>query len=248
MGLVFALLGGGGGVIAVPTLLALFDLSLMEATAGGLAVVWAAAVTGTLGHARAGRVRWRVVALLGVPSMFGAVAGARLHPFVPEAVTRVIFSVVLLAAAAALARPKREPVGGRPAAGNLVLATTGLALGALTGFLGVGGGFLIVPALVLLAGLRLREAVGTSLAIIAASSLTGAASYLVAGHAPLALVLPVGVGAVLGALAGAPLAGRLPERWQRRAFIALSVSVALVMAWGAVHSDRSSPAPAIGHS
>lgn len=231
MGIVFSVLGAGGGIISVPVLLALFDIGLTEATAGGLGVVWAAALTGAVGHARAGRVRWREVGLVGLPSMAGALAGTRLHGLVPDRITMLLFSVVLLAATLAFLRPRRaEPEGGSPAPVP-VLVTVGLGLGVLTGFLGVGGGFLIVPALVLLARLPLKHAVGTSLAVIVAGSFSGTMGYLWAGQAPIALVLPVAAGAVLGALVGAPLAGRLPERPQRIAFAVLALSVAAGMAW-----------------
>ncbi len=238
MGVVFSVLGAGGGIISVPVLLALFPISLTEATAGGLAVVWAAALTGAVGHARAGRVRWREVGLVGLPSMAGALAGTRLHALVPDRVTMLLFSGVLLIATAAFLRPRSAEAQGSGPVRVPVLVVIGLGLGVMTGFLGVGGGFLIVPALVLLARLPLKDAVGTSLAVIVAGSFSGALGYLLAGQAPISLVLPVGAGAVVGALVGAPLSGRLPERPQRIAFAVLAISVAISMAWSA----RNAPA------
>lgn len=235
LGLVFSLLGAGGAILAVPVLLFGFGLPLAQATAGGLAVVWAAAVTGAVGHARGGRVRWRAVALFGGPSMLGAVAGAWLHARVPERVTLGLFAAVVLLAVALVVRAPRE-AAGMPELRAAVLAPVGLAVGVLTGFLGVGGGFLIVPALLVLARLPLKEAIGTSMAVIAGASFTGAATYLVAGQAPLAVVLPVGAGAVLGAAAGVPLGARLPERALRLGFAVLASAVALAMAWRAAAS------------
>ncbi len=230
MGLVFAVLGAGGGIIAVPVLLVLFKLPLSAATGGGLAIVFAAAVTAAMGHARAKRVDWRVVLLFGPASMLGAVLGAKLNALVPERVTSALFAVVLLLATASLFRKKREAPGAAP---KVVLVLVGLALGVLTGLLGVGGGFLMVPALVGLAQLPLHRAVGTSTALIAMSSLTGATTTLVQNTALIPLVLPIAAGAVVGALLGVPLSGKLPEKPVRAAFAALAVTVAAGMAWRA---------------
>jgi len=228
MGVVFALLGAGGGIIAVPVLLVLFHAPLTEATAGALAVVWAASVTGAFSHARGARVSWRTAVLVGLPSMAGAVLGAKAHALVPERLTLVLFAAVLLVATALMFRARSE-AHGEPRLEVALLVPVGLALGALTGFLGVGGGFLIVPALVTLTRLPLKLAIGTSMAIIAGSSLTGALTYVVEGAAPMDLVLPMGAGAVVGALLGAPLAGKLPERPLKVGFAVLALAVATGM-------------------
>jgi uncharacterized membrane protein YfcA len=227
LGVVFAVLGAGGGILAVPVLLVVFGTSMQTATGAGLAVVWAAALSGAVSHARAGRVDLRVGASFGLPSVVGAALGAKLHALVPERVTMVTFAVVLLAALGALFRRRREGTGQPVKLGLVMMA--GVVTGLLTGFLGVGGGFLIVPALTLFAGLALHRAIGTSMAIIALASFSGALVHLLAGHVPLELVLPMGAGAVLGAFVGAPLAGKLPERPLRLGFAALSVTVAVGM-------------------
>lgn len=230
MGLVFAVLGAGGGIIAVPVLLTLFALPMSSATAGGLAVVWAAAVTAAFGHARGKRVDWRVALAFGLPSMGGAMLGARLNELSPERLTTGLFALVLLVATVGMFRKKPE----NPKAAPLpVVLLAGLGIGVLTGYLGVGGGFLVVPALVMLAQVPLHRAVGTSTAIIAGSSLAGAVTTLV--HTPdlVRLVLPIAGGAVLGALVGAPLAGKLPEKPLRYGFAALAFAIAAAMAWRA---------------
>lgn len=227
LGVVFAVLGAGGGILAVPVLLFIFDTSMQTATGVGLAVVWAAALSGAISHARGGRVDVRVAASFGLPSVLGAALGAKLHALVPERVTMVAFAVVLLLALGALFRPKRDGSGARPRLVPMLLV--GLATGALTGFLGVGGGFLVVPALTLFAGLPLHRAIGTSMAIISLASLSGAVIHLIEGHVQLQLLLPMGAGAVLGAFVGAPLGGRLPERPLRLGFAGLSVVVAVAM-------------------
>ncbi|MEW5742760.1 MAG: sulfite exporter TauE/SafE family protein [Myxococcota bacterium] len=234
MGVVFSLLGAGGGIIAVPVLLGLFGVSMTEATAGALAVVWAAATAGTVGHARGGRVVWRAVLLVGPTSMLGAVLGAKLNALVPDTVTMLLFSALLLISVVFLLRAKAD-AQGTPRLDARSLAPVGLGLGAVTGFLGVGGGFLIVPALVTLARLPLKQAIGTSMALICLSSFSGAVTYVAAGQVPLGFVLPMGAGAMLGALGGAPLAGKLPERPLKVGFAVLAVSVSLGMGWKALH-------------
>lgn len=233
MGVVFSLLGAGGGIIAVPVLLTVFRVSMAEATAGALAVVWAAAATGTVGHARGGRVTWRAVVLMGLPSMGGGVLGAKLNPLVPERVTMGLFALVLLLATGLMFRAKSD-AQGEPRLAASFLVPVGLALGVMTGFLGVGGGFLIVPTLVTVARLPLKPAIGTSMAIITASSFTGALTYVLQRAAPMALVLPMGAGAMLGALGGAPLSGKLPERPLKLGFAVLALTVSLGMGWKAL--------------
>jgi hypothetical protein len=136
LGVVFSVLGAGGGILAVPVLLVVFKTSMAEATGAGLAVVWVAAVAGALSHGRAGRVDVRTALIFGVPSVLGAVAGAKLHVLVPERVTVGLFSLVLIAALAAMFRQKVETTSGVVASWKVV--TAGLATGVLTGFLGVG--------------------------------------------------------------------------------------------------------------
>ncbi len=226
MGLVFAVLGAGGGIIAVPVLLLLFSLPLRDATGAGLAIVFAAALTSAVGHARAKRVDWRTLVLLGPSTMLGAVLGAKLNALVPERITAGLFALVLLTATASLFRKKNEQASRAP---KWVLLAAGLVLGVLTGFLGVGGGFLLVPVLVGLAMLPLHRAVATSAALIALSSLAGGVTAMVTKPELIALVLPLAGGAVLGAVLGVPLAGKLPEKKVRVGFAVLSVTVAAGM-------------------
>lgn len=231
MGLTFAVLGAGGGIIAVPVLLLLFSLPLRDATGAGLAIVFAAALTSAVGHARAQRVDWKTVLVLGPTTMVGAVLGAKLNALVPERLTAGLFALVLLAATASLFRKKPESPKAAP---RWKVLGVGLALGVLTGFLGVGGGFLLVPVLVGLAMLPLHRAVGTSAALIAMSSFAGGVTAMVTRPELMTLVLPLAGGAVVGALAGVPLSGRLPERGLRVGFAVLASSVAVGMAVKAV--------------
>lgn len=231
LGLVFSVLGAGGGIIAVPVLLVLFALPMNDATGAGLAIVFTAALTSAVAYARARRVDWRTVLLLGPMTMIGAVGGAKLNAFIPERVTAALFAVVLLAATASLFRKKNEQPKRAP---TLLLLATGLALGVLTGVLGVGGGFLLVPVLVGLASLPLHRAVGTSTALIAMSSLAGGVTTMISKPHLATIILPVAAGAMGGAVLGVPLGGKLPEKGLRIGFAALSLTVAAGMAVKAI--------------
>lgn len=232
LGLVFSLLGAGGGILAVPLLMALYGLPANEAMGGGLAVVFIAALTAALGHARGKRIEWRTVLTLAPMTALGAVLGAKLNPLLPTQLTTVLFVLVLLGATGALFLKKKDAAPGERV-GVPVLLAVGLALGVLTGVLGVGGGFLLVPVLVGLARLPMRSAVGTSAALIAIGSLSGSVTVLL--HTPrlLPLVAPVAAGAFLGAMVGGPLGGKVPERVLRVGFAALSLVVAVGLSWKA---------------
>jgi uncharacterized membrane protein YfcA len=231
LGLVLAVLGAGGGIIAVPVLLLLHRLPLGAAMGSALAVVFAAAAPAALAHGKARRVDLRTALHFGPPSMLGAVLGTKLNALAPERLTYGLFAAVLVLATASLFFPVKSTEGS---ASRPMLVGAGLGLGVLTGFLGVGGGFLIVPALVRLARLPLHRAVGTSTALIAATSLSGAIAAVVHDPSNALLVLPIAAGAVTGALLGAPLSGRISPAPLRVAFTSLAVVVASVMSWKAL--------------
>jgi uncharacterized membrane protein YfcA len=226
MGLLISTLGAGGSVFIVPVLLFLFEEPLESATGTSLAVVFAAAAVGAIGHARRGTVNLRVVMLFGGASMVGALAGSFMHELAPESARLFLFGVAL--AIAAYRMLWGPPTGRAPPDPRAVrLVPLGLLLGVFTGFLGVGGGFLIVPALIWGARLQLHQAIGTSLAIIAMASSTAAIGHLSQGHVSPPLLLSVGSGALLGAALGAPLSGRLPEAPLRRVFGVMAALVAV---------------------
>lgn len=227
LGVVFSVLGAGGGILAVPALTLGLGLSLNNAASAGLAVVFAAAVTAAIGHARARRVELRTVLALAPTLTLGAVLGARLNPLLPERLTAALFAVVLVLATASLFRTPREVKSGPQSLG--VLAGVGLALGVVTGVLGVGGGFLLVPALGAFARLPLPRAIGTSAALIAIGSFAGGVTALSSRPALLPIVLPLAAGAVVGALLGVPLTGKLDPKRLRVGFAALSLLVAAGM-------------------
>lgn len=239
IGLAMGMLGGGGSVLAVPLLIYLLDQSVEEATTASLLVVAAGAVAGGLGHARAGRVCWRHAGTFTAAALPGIVAGTVAANTLGADALLVAFALVMLAAALATwrkAEEQPEPEGswdGGGACPPLRLPRdllAGLAVGFLTGFFGVGGGFLIVPTLAVALAFTMRTAVGTSLAIITATSLLGLLVHLLAGRSFDVEVTSVMAGAcVAGALAGAALAAHIPQRILGRAFAGLVTGVAVYL-------------------
>lgn len=230
IGLSLGLLGGGGSILAVPLLVYVAGLPAREAIATSLLVVGVTSAAALVTHARAGRVRWRTGLWFGAASMVGAYAGGRLAGYVPEVWLLVGFAVMMLATAVAMLRGRRAPAaatGARRAVGWVLL--DGAVVGLATGLVGAGGGFLVVPALVLLGGLAMPAAVATSLLVIALKSFAGLAGYLSSVSLDWPLALGVTAAAVVGSLFGARLAGRVPEALLRRGFgwfvLAMSVVV-----------------------
>jgi len=222
IGLSLGLLGSGGSILTVPVLHYLLGQPEKLAIAGSLLVVGLIAAAATIPYARSRQVDWRNVLWFGVPGMFGAWAGASLARWVPGPLQLALFAGVMLVAAWRMLRGAVVERGdGRPRRAAVVAG--GLAVGALSGLVGVGGGFLIVPALVLLAGVPMASAVGTSLAVIALNGFTGFAKYLAVleGQAlslDWKVLLVVAAIGVLGSYAGNRLGRRLPQATLRRLF------------------------------
>ena len=224
IGLVLGLLGSGGSILTVPVLVYLAGQPDKVAIAESLAIVGAIASVGAASYARQRLVDWRSVLGFGVPGIVGTYLGAVLAARVPGAVQLVLFGVVMIAAAGAMLRGRAGLEGrARPSRPAWVVAALGVSVGGMTGLVGVGGGFLIVPALVLLVGLDMRLAVGTSLSIIVLNSLTGFLKYLdvltAAGDAVDWRLVGAfaGIG-VAGSLVGSRLSGRVPQAALRRGF------------------------------
>lgn len=221
VGVSLGVLGGGGSILTVPILVHLAGQDPKEAITTSLFVVGVTSLAALIPHARARRVRWRTGLLLGAFSMAGAYAGGRAAAFVPGTALLIAFALMMLATAfAMLRRPRRgrEPKARRGAPSLRHTAVEGLAVGAVTGFVGSGGGFLVVPALALLGGLPMSAAVGTSLLVIAMNSFAGLAGHLSGATVDWSTALIVTGAAVAGSLVGARLAGRVPQEGLRTAF------------------------------
>jgi uncharacterized protein len=222
IGLSLGLLGAGGSILTVPVLVYLVGQDEKAAIAESLAIVGGIALVGGVIAAFERRVHWRSVVFFGLPTMAGTYLGAGLARWASGATQLAVFAAVMLLAAFFMARRPPESAPGPPR-DLWRIPLQGVAVGALTGFVGVGGGFLIVPALVLLGGIAMPLAIGTSLWIIGLGALTGFARYTSVladlGHTPdwrlIGLFLVLGV---LGALVGGRLARRIPQQRLRRGF------------------------------
>lgn len=178
VGIVLGLLGGGGSILALPIFLYVFRFALDPAIAMSLAVVGVSAFISFLGHWRQGSVNLRVGLPFGIVAMIAAFVTARLATHVPDAWRLGLFAVFAFTAATimlvdSLRAVKRDAVPGRQPHFKPSLALEAVGVGALTALIGAGGGFLIVPALVYLAGVPVKQAVGSSLLIITLNALSG---------------------------------------------------------------------------
>jgi len=236
VGLALGLLGGGGSILTVPILTYVAGFATKQAIAASLFVVGATSAVGAISHARAGRVRWRTGLVFGVAGMAGAYLGGRLAKFIPGHVLMILFGLMMAATAIAMLRPRRA--GARPPVlrelpvGMILIE--GVIVGVVTGLVGAGGGFLVVPALVLLGGLPMDAAVGTSLVVISMKSFAGLAGHL--GHVSIdwRTTLAVTATAVVGAVIGGRLAGQVKPEALRRGFGLFIVVMATVIVAGQV--------------
>lgn len=232
IGVSLGVLGGGGSTLAVPVLVYVARVDVHAAIGMSLAVVGATALVGSLVHARSGRVDVRAGTLFGLAGVLGAPLGAQATHLVPPRVLMLLFAALMLAVGALMLRgrgtARPAPASPHRAAGP----AAGFGVGLLTGFLGVGGGFLIVPALTLLAGLPIHRAIGTSLLVIAANSAAGVASHLRQGEMPLRLTAAFTAAATLGALAGVRMGSSLDPLRLRRAFALFVILVGLLLLAG----------------
>ncbi|AEB11115.1 sulfite exporter TauE/SafE family protein [Marinithermus hydrothermalis] len=230
IGLSLGLLGSGGSILTVPILVYLVGEPEKLAIAESLAIVGLISLAAALPYARKGLVDFRNVLWFGVPGMAGTYLGAFLSQFVSGALQLALFAFVMLLAARSMARPPRLEATPRAPRPYWKIALDGLGVGVLTGLVGVGGGFLIVPALVLLGGLPMHQAIGTSLVVIALKSAAGFYKY--------ALLLPaqgyamhwelIGLFSLLGfagSLLGGRLALRVPQASLRRGFAGFLVAM-----------------------
>ena len=234
IGAALGLLGGGGSVLTVPIFVYLLGFSPKEAIAMSLAVVAATSAFGTVGYWRAGYVNVRVATVFGGVAMLGTLFGVRLARFIPGTTQMVVLGAVMLAAAVFMVRGRRpcdeqrDEGVARSVAATVKVIPGGLLVGSLTGLVGVGGGFLIVPALVLMR-MPLREAVGTSLLVITGTCVVGVLGYL--GHVSLdwAAVALVAAGTLPGIAMGSYLHQFVPQSILRRGFAVFLVVMAAVI-------------------
>jgi uncharacterized protein len=237
MGITLGLLGGGGSILTVPILVYLFHVSATDASAYSLFVVGTTALAGALTYGYRNLVDWKTGTIFAVPALIGAYVARRwLVPVLPDpifnngtlVVTKdililVTFAVLMVLAALSMIRPLRLSTANTPPMKSiyrwLLTIVEGLGVGLVTGFVGAGGGFLVIPALVVLGKLPMRMAVGTSLFVIALKSLTGfigdVESQLIINWQ---LLIPFTVLAFIGNLVGVQTSRYVPEAKLKKSF------------------------------
>ncbi len=220
VGVSLGLLGGGGSILMVPLLTYVAGLEPQQAITASLVVVGVTSAVSVVTHARHDRVQWRTGLVFGAAGMVGAFLGGLAGGHLPGQLLMIAFAVMMLATAGAMIRGRRKsaPQSAPTRLPVDKVLVEGLVVGLVTGIVGAGGGFLVVPALVLLGGLPMAVAVGTSLLVIALKSLAGVAGYLTTTVVDWPLVGALAVMAVAGSLVGARLQARVPEEALRRVF------------------------------
>jgi hypothetical protein len=228
VGLSLGLLGGGGSILTVPVLVYAAGLEPKLAIPASLVSVGATSVVAALAHARRRAVAWGAALAFGGAGLVGAFLGARVGRTFSGRTLLVLFSLLMVAAGVLMLRVRRA---GGPAhePRPVLVAPLGAGVGFLTGLLGVGGGFLIVPALVLAAGLAMPLAVGTSLVVIAINSASGFVGHLGDHSVPFGYTAAFTGVCILGALAGERLGRDVPAARLRRWFGAFVIAVGIAL-------------------
>ena len=239
IGLTLGMLGGGGSILTLPMLVYVLNVDPKQAIASSLFVVGTTSLLGVISHAKAGRVRWSIGLLFGFSGMVGAFFGGKLASFIPSVLLLIGFAVMMLATAFGMLRGRRASTAVVTQVPVPKAIALGVGVGLISGLVGAGGGFLVVPALTLLAGLSVQEAIGTSLLVIAMQSSAGFLGHI--SHTELNWVLlgVVTAAAMAGSLVGARLARKLEPETLRKAF------GWLVLGMGAFLLTKQMPAGAV---
>jgi uncharacterized membrane protein YfcA len=229
IGVSLGFFGGGGSILTVPLLVYVFGLEPKQAIASSLVIVAVSSVSGAAQHWRAGNVRWQVALFFGLAGMAGAYTGGRVSALVPGGVLLLIFAVIMVATSIAMWIGRRMPTRSTPGWSPGKLLVQGFTVGLFTGLVGAGGGFLIVPALALWAGIPMPVAVGTSLLVIVLNCIAGFTGY--AGHVSVdySLVAAVSAIAISGTFVGSRLALRIDPGSLRRAFAGFVLAMATLI-------------------
>lgn len=240
VGLSLGLLGGGGSMLTVPILAYVVGYPPKQAIAMSLIVVGGTSVIGAVAHGRRHQVRLGAALLFGIVAMIGSYTSARVAQFIPGAVQMATFGIVMVIAAAFMFRGRRNLDAAQTSTRHdprtlILIGAVGLGVGALTGLVGVGGGFLFVPAFVLLGGLPMKQAVGTSLVVIAMNCAAGVTGYLAHETIDWTYVGLFFAVAALGSIVGASLTARVSAGTLRRAFAVFLV----LMGFAILYKNRA---------
>lgn len=226
VGFVVGLLGGGGSIMAVPTLVYLVELNEKAAIATSLLVIGTTSAVATISHARAGNVAWRAGIVFGFFAMAGAYLGGNLASFIPGEMLLAGFSLIMLVAAIIMLRGRKNTSGDSaqpdapkpPRIPFRKLIPMGFGVGVLTGLVGAGGGFIVVPTLVVLAGLPMRRAIGTSLLVVTMNSYAGFLGHIAHVSIDFKLAGAFIVASIIGSFVGAAANSRIDASQLRIGF------------------------------
>jgi len=225
IGILLGLLGGGGSILAVPALVYGIGVPIAAAIPMSLLVVGLSSTAALIPRLRGGQIRWRIAGIFGATGAAAAFAGAAVNRLLEPRLVLAGFALLMIAAGIRMLTSTDTvggdcalPEGGVNWRGCLPKSiAAGLAVGFLTGLFGVGGGFLIIPAFVLLLGLPMGSAVATSLAVIVINSAAGFVAHLGEAHLDPGLTLAFAAAAMIGSLLAGRLAHRVPtpklQRW-----------------------------------
>jgi uncharacterized protein len=222
IGLSLGLIGGGGSIITVPVLVYALGVAPYDAVAMSLAVVGGTSLTGAFLHRRHGNLRIKSGLIFGVSGIFGAFGGSPLTKLLSPPALLMTFALLMLIVAVLMLKRKTENDSEIDALHNDLSVwkalLAGFGVGVMTGFLGVGGGFLIVPALVMFGGLGMKEAVGTSLFVIFLNCVAGLIGHATQNGFDLKLTALVTILAISGAVVGTSLAHRIEAKKLQKGF------------------------------
>ena len=242
IGLSLGMLGGGGSILTVPALVYVVGQTPQLAVTASLMIVGTNSLVGVFFHRSQGTLNWRVAFLFGGVGTITAFFAADLSKlFYPE-VLMIFFAFLMLFVGAMLIFRKSQANEQPQSRGLAVTLLSGAGVGVLTGFLGVGGGFLIVPALVILVGLPMRQAIGTSLVIIAMNSLAGFLGHL--GDIPIdfGIIIIFVVSGVIGTYIGTKLTKRFQPEELRSLFAIFVIVLALFLLYDNIQNLFAVPA------
>ncbi len=229
IGLSLGLLGGGGSILTVPMLGYLVGQTPQAAVTASLAIVGANSALGAFFHRTHGTLNWRIALIFGSAGMLAAYLSAGPSKQVRPALLLILFAVLMIAIGGLMFWQRTAEQANRSTAPWPIVVASGAGVGMLTGFLGVGGGFLIVPALVMLIGLPMPVAIGTSLLVIAMNSLAGLLGHLTGAAIDFGLIVTFVTAGLAGTYVGARLAHRFRPDRLRAAFAVFVIVLALFL-------------------
>lgn len=218
IGLSLGIMGGGGSILTVPILVYVLKMDPKVSIALSLAIVGATSLVGVINHFRAQNINLKVAALFAPFAMVGTFLGAKISKFLSGEIQLILFAIIMLLASVLMIKGRKDSEEEEKEIKIPFLAAQAIVVGIVTGLVGVGGGFLIVPALVLLTGLSMKKAVGTSLFIIALNSFSGFAGYLGLVEVDWVFLAKFSGASIVGILVGSQLVQFISQRMLKKSF------------------------------